>query len=145
MSEENVQIVRRTYEAWNAFASGDLTREALAGIAAEFFDPEVEYEWHGGQFMPDTPQHVRGLPALAGFWEQMLSVWDDLRLSLLECIEAPNDRVFALVRQTGRGRESGVPIEAHLFQVATIQEGVVQKFEIFRHRAEALEAAGLSE
>jgi hypothetical protein len=95
--------------------------------------------------MPDTPQHVRGLPALAGFWEQMLSVWDDLRLALLECIEAPNDRVFALVRQTGRGRESGVAIEAHLFQVATIQEGVVLKLEIFRHRAEALEAAGLSE
>jgi SnoaL-like domain len=145
MSEENIEVVRRAYEVWNAFASGDLTREALAGIAAEFFDPEVEFEWHGGQFMPDTPQQVRGLPALAGFWEQMLSSYDDLRLALLECIESPNDRVFALVRQTGRGRESGVPIEAHLFQVITIQDGVMQKLEIFRHGADALEAAGLSD
>lgn len=127
MSKENVEIVRRTYEAWRAIVGRDLSRDAMAGIAAEFFDPEVQYLWHGGQLLPDTPQHVRGISVVAGVWEQMLIAWPDLRLALLECIEAPNDRVVALVRQTGRGRDSGVPIEAHMFQVVTIQDGLIQR------------------
>jgi ketosteroid isomerase-like protein len=147
MSEENVEVVRRAFEAWNANVrqAGDLSREALAEIALGIFDPRVELEWPDGRFMPDLPAYVHGIPAVAGFWEQMFGAYDDLRLTLLECTEAPDDRVFTLTRQSGRGRESGVPIEAHLFQVLTIQEGVISRLQIFRHRADALEAAGLSE
>ncbi len=45
----------------------------------------------------------------------------------------------------GRGRQSGVPIEIHFFELATIRDGKVRQIEYFRHRADALEAAGLSE
>ncbi|MGC1815663.1 MAG: hypothetical protein WA696_16125 [Solirubrobacterales bacterium] len=50
-----------------------------------------------------------------------------------------------MIRQSGQGRESGVPIVVHFFEVLTIREGKVRKVEYFRHRADALEAAGLSE
>jgi ketosteroid isomerase-like protein len=63
----------------------------------------------------------------------------------LEFIEAPDDRVLISIRQTSRGRQSGVPIEYHYFQLFTIRDGKVRKVEFFRHRADALEAAGLSE
>ena len=109
MSEENAKIVRRAFEAWNAHVrrEGDLNRDALAEVAVEFFDPGVDVEWPGGQFMPDLPASVHGLPAVAAFWEQMFRAYDDLHLTLLECNEAPGDRVFTLTRQSGRGRESG--------------------------------------
>ena len=38
-----------------------------------------------------------------------------------------------------------VPVEVQLFHVVTLREGRVRKLEFFHHRAEALEAAGLSE
>ena len=42
-------------------------------------------------------------------------------------------------------RESGVPISIHFFQVCTIRDGKVRRIEYFRHRVDALEAAGLRE
>jgi hypothetical protein len=62
-----------------------------------------------------------------------------------ELIEAPDDRVVVSIRQSGRGRESGVPIVIHFFEVLTLRDGNVRKIEYFRHRADALEAAGLRE
>ena len=60
-------------------------------------------------------------------------------------IEAPGGRVVVLVRQSGRGRQSGVPIVIHFFELCTIRDGKMRKIEYFRHRADALKAAGLEE
>jgi ketosteroid isomerase-like protein len=69
--------------------------------------------------------------------------WVDLLAEPLEVSEAPGDRVLALIRQSGRGRESGVPISIHYFGVWTFRAGKVRRVGYFRHRADALEAAGL--
>ncbi len=61
----------------------------------------------------------------------------------LEVIEMPGGRVLALVRQSGRGRQSGVPIVIHFFELCTIRDGKLSKVEYFRHRADALRALGL--
>jgi ketosteroid isomerase-like protein len=55
------------------------------------------------------------------------------------------EAVLCFVRQAGRGRQSGVPVEIHFFEVFTIRDEKVRKAEFFRHRADALEAAGVSE
>jgi ketosteroid isomerase-like protein len=140
VSEENVEIVRQGYEAFNAFMRGELSREALT----EHLDPQMEWHWHDQQTMPDAPQHLRGAPALIEFWEQFRRAWVDLTTEPLEFIEAPGDRVLVSIRQSGRGRESGVPIVTHFFQLWTLRDGNV-KVELFRHHADALEAAGLRE
>jgi hypothetical protein len=44
-----------------------------------------------------------------------------------------------------REGQSGVPIEVHFFAIYTIQDGEVRRVEYFRHRADALKAAGLRE
>jgi hypothetical protein len=46
------------------------------------------------------------------------------------------------VAEAGNG---GVPIVIHFFEVFTIRDGRLREIEFFRHRADALEAAGLSE
>ncbi len=145
MSEENVEIVRKCYEAFNAFMRRELSEEAISEVARQFVDPEVEWRWHGRRTMPDQPQQLRGFPEFVAFWEQFRSAWVDLVTEPLEFIEAPGDCVLVVLRQSGRGRESGVPIETHFFQVWWIRDGKVRKGEIFRHRADALEAAGVRE
>jgi ketosteroid isomerase-like protein len=141
MSEENVEIARRWCDAFNAFMRDELSSEAYA----EHLDPQAEVHWHDQQTYPDAPQHLRGLPEVIQFTEQYRSTWDDLALEPLEFIEVPDDRVLVFIRQEGRGRESGVPIVIHYFEVFTIRDGKVGTVEFFRHRADALDAAGLSE
>jgi ketosteroid isomerase-like protein len=141
MSEENVELVRNGFDAYNAFIRDEGSIAALA----ETLDPQIEWHWHDRRTYPDAPQHLRGVPASIGFWEQWRGAWAEVVAEPLELIEATDGLVLAFIRQTGRGRQSGVPIVIHYFQVLTIRDGKTRKFEFFRHRTDALEAAGLSE
>jgi len=141
MSEENVEIVRGYIDAVNAFMRGELSSEAHV----EYFDPQCELVWHDQRTYPDTPQHLRGAPEVIAFAEKFRDDWIDVVQEPLELIEAPDSRVVAFIRQSARGRQSDVPIDIHFFEVWTIREGRVRRLEYFRHRADALEAAGLSE
>jgi ketosteroid isomerase-like protein len=141
MPKENVEIVRRHIDATNAFMRGELSSEAYA----ESLDPQCEVHWRDRQTYPDTPQDLRGVPEIVAFSEQFRAGWVDLSQEPLECIDAPDDRMLVLIRQGGRGRESGVPVEIHFFEVLTIRDRKVRKIEYFRHRADAMGAAGLSE
>ena len=93
---------------------------------------------------PDFPQHLRGLAEFIAHAEQLRDGWMDLVYELLEVIEVPDGRVVTFARQTGRGRQSGVPIVIHYFTLYTVRDAKVCKIEYFRHRADALQAAGLS-
>jgi hypothetical protein len=140
MSEETVESVRKLVDDFNAFMAGELSREAYA----ERFDPLIDVRWHDRQTYPDTPQHLQGADELIAFSEQYRDGWEGLTAEALELMDAPGDRVLAFIRQSGRGRQSGVPIEIHYFQLWRFEQGRVREMEMFRHRADALEAAGLA-
>jgi hypothetical protein len=55
------------------------------------------------------------------------------------------DRVLLTSHHRGRGRGSGVQIDTRLYSVYTLRGGKVVQEDEYGHRAEALEAAGLSE
>lgn len=140
MSPENVEVVRRFTEDFNAFMRGDFSSQALL----EAFDSEIEVEWHGEQTYPDVPQHLQGARALIEFFEESRGEWPGLVQEPLELLAAPGDRVVALIRQSGRGRQSGVPILLHFFEIVALRDGKLCRIEYFRHRSDAMEAAGLS-
>jgi ketosteroid isomerase-like protein len=72
-------------------------------------------------------------------------VWEEFRMEPDEVVGA-GDRVVAIGRWVGRGAGSGVMIEQPVADVFTLQDGRVVRTEIgFTDRAEALEAAGLSD
>ena len=138
---QTTDTIRRGIDARNAFMREELSSEAWA----ERFDPQIEMIWQDRQTYPDFPQHLRGLAEVIAHTEQLRDGWIDLVDELLELIEVPDGRVVALVRQSGRGRQSGVPIVIHFFELYTIKDGKVQRVEYFRHRVDALQAAGLDE
>ena len=140
MSQANVEVVRKGFDAFNAFMRGEGAEKALAALA----DPEFEYDWPAERDLP-KPDHHRGVPEVFASTKQVQSKWIDFVWEPLEFIEAPGNRVLTTVRQSARDRESGLPDESELFQVFTIRDGRVRKLDFFRHRHEALEAAGLSE
>jgi ketosteroid isomerase-like protein len=136
---QSADMIRQGIDAFNAFMRGELSTQAWA----EGSDPQIELLWPDRQEYPDFPQHLRGLAEVIAFYEQYRDGWIDCVGELLEVIEVPSGRVVALVRLSGRGRQSGVPIVIHFFQLITIRDGKACKIEYFRHRADALKAAGL--
>jgi ketosteroid isomerase-like protein len=138
---QDADTIRQWQDAFNAFMRGELSSEGYA----EGFDPEIELIWRDRQTYPDFPQHLSGLPRCVAFSEQYRDSWLDLVQEPLELIEAPEDHVVAFIRQSGRGRQSGVPIVIHFFALCAIRDGKVRRIEYFRHRADAIEAAGLAD
>ena len=131
MSQENVEIMRANFEAWNA---GDM--DALR----ELYDPDVilrmPEDW------PEPGPYV-GREAVMRHWEQQREAFDaDTVEPISDFIDTADHVLVRFVwRGTGYGPESNMEVT----QVITVRKGRVFLLEHFWNHAEALEAVGLSE
>jgi ketosteroid isomerase-like protein len=137
MSQDNVEIVRRIYEAFN---EGNRRERAERSRYPEFFAPDIELDLSRNVFNPVTDRGYEGIERLVGM---VNDVWDDFRFEVEELIDA-GDHVVAQVKLSGKGKGGGVPVEQHDMHVLTMRNGRCTRLEVHRDRAEALRAAGLS-
>jgi uncharacterized protein len=133
MAQENVEIVRRGFDAYN--------RGDLEGVL-ETFAPEFEMR-PSGRFA-DTAPVYRGHQGWVDFWNTFQAAWEQITISI-ERLEDLDDRVLTLGTFHARGRGSGVGVEAEAAWVHTLKDGLVVDLRTFASWEEALEAAGLSE
>jgi ketosteroid isomerase-like protein len=108
------------------------------------FDPDVEFV----AYMPDSNQKVaaRGPGGIAAFIREFLKQFRDYRLVAEEIRAIGDDAVVVRGRQTAVGRQSGVAVEdPSIYTVWRLRGGKIVGLYFDRDRAEALEAAGLSE
>src|SRR5215211_1202734 len=131
MSQENVEIVRRMYEA---FDRGDL--ETTMG----YFDPGVVLD--ASHRVDGGISH--GREALATTVTEWISTWEGWRESVEEMRDL-GDRVMVISTQAGRGKKSGVEWENRFAMLFDIEGGQITRWTIYDDLHEALEAAGLSE
>jgi ketosteroid isomerase-like protein len=135
MSQENVDLIRRGAELW---LSGDFEGWL------ETMDPEVGWDISTHP-LPDVPNRGRGREALV---TDMLSTytsgWNDYSAEIKEASEA-GDQVVLVLHETATMRNTGVRLERDLVQLWTVREGKGAFLQVFRTKAEALEAAGLRE
>ena len=134
MSQENVETVRRGLELW---FSGDFDGWL------ETVDPDIGWDISAHP-LPDVPNRGRGRDALVS---DMLAVyvsgWVDYSAEPTEWIDAGDD-VVVVLHETAKMRETGVPLDRDLFQVWTVRDARVTFLRVFKTKAEAREAAGLS-
>ena len=130
MSQENVEIVRRSFEAFDAGAY-----EA----ALEAFAPDIEYDL---SHFPDGGVY-RGHDGVREAFRIWLGTWEDYRQERDELVDA-GDEVIVPVREYGRGKGSGLALERPTFGVWKLRDGKVVRIRFFSTMAEALEAVGLS-
>ena len=69
----------------------------------------------------------------------------DLKIWPEKIIDAGDDRVVAITRQSAKGRGSGAPVELQFASVNTLRDGQIVDRRHYLDAAEALEAVGLSE
>jgi uncharacterized protein len=132
VSQENVQVVRRGYAAYE--------RDGLAGLLRHLH-PEVEWTTTGAFMEAGT---YRGHEGVRRYLGSMLDEFEDPRNEPEEVIDA-GDQVVVSARLTGRGKRSGAPVELTLTSVTAVRDGMIVRIRNYPTRPEALEAVGLSE
>ena len=105
-------------------------------------DPEVEVDYSASD-APDASV-FHGHAACRAFAQGRYEDFEERTFELLELIEAPPDAVVAVGRMHGIGRASGIEVEAQSFTLWTVRDAKISRIKLFRTRAGALEAAGLS-
>ncbi len=131
MSQENVEVVHATFEA---FQARDL--DAFLG----YMDPEVEYR----SLVLEVEGVYHGHEGIRSWWESVLAVFPDWSPQIAEARDL-GDRVVARVRAEGHGTGSGIPLERDIWHMADVRDGRLKSAAFFRTEQEALEAAALQD
>jgi ketosteroid isomerase-like protein len=132
MSQENVEIIRRAYEAFN--------RGDLDGVAADVA-PDAEYLASGA--IPGAGGVYRGPEGIKQFISWLREAFDEARVEVH--LTDAGDRVLVSVTNRGRGKQSGAETSWTVWQLWTFRDDKMVRGQGFTSREEALEAAGLSE
>ena len=127
MSQENVEIVRQNYEQLSK--TGTPIFDSL--------DSEVEFDfaWMEGR---GADAWVRAIAQ----WKDTFDAWE---IEPRELIKAGPNQVVAIVRDRARPKGSTASIDNEFAHLWTLVDGRVVRFQAFLTKADALEAAGLSE
>jgi ketosteroid isomerase-like protein len=136
MSRENVEVVRRVYEA-------AATRDTAAVLA--LYDPDVELD--------NTPLGVvgwgsgvhRGHDGLRSFFRDWHEAWEIIEYDYDELIDVSDDEVISLVTRQGRGRASGADVELPLALVWTVRGDKVVRVVWYPSREDAMAALEAAE
>jgi ketosteroid isomerase-like protein len=136
MSERDVEVVRRSFGAWN--------RGDIEGFIA-LYHRDCEWDFSRFDGWPEESVYA-GHSALRRLFEQWLSAWEDFHVEPQQLRAVGDNRVLAQARTFSRGKKSGAYVESPPFyQLCTLREGKVLRVTNYTDPDEALEAAGLSE
>jgi ketosteroid isomerase-like protein len=131
MSRENVELVRRMYEA---YLGGD-----VEGTLA-YFHADVEVD-----FSVRVDSRVgRGRQELNEVVSSWIGTWDEYTEEIEE-IRDLGDSVCVVAMQHGRGKGSGVPFENRFASIYEIADGAITSITMYTDLDSALQAAKSSE
>jgi ketosteroid isomerase-like protein len=132
MSEENVELVKRMYDAYRA-------RDAEKALS--YFAPDVLVD--ASTLRPDIGEgHGREhVAAVVTSWTEPWEDWHEEN----EEIRDLGDAVLVISLQRGRGKGSGIEIESRFTLLYEVRDGQITAMRMYGSTSDALEAAGLSE
>ena len=134
MAQENVEVVRRIYDA--------VTRRDIA-MPFELYAEDIIWDLSSWRPAELDPKRVyTGHEGVREAWRDRLSAWSEVDYEIEELTEV-GDRVLAVIRERDIGRSSGVPIEATHAAIWTLADGKVTRLQVFDDRQRALEVVGL--
>jgi ketosteroid isomerase-like protein len=131
MSQENVEIVKAAYDAFNREDWDAMIKDAAPGFELDF--SRALGPWRG----------VYGLDQGLRVALETAETWESARQEPHEFIEA-GDLVVVPSTLHVKGRD-GIEVAASATFVWTIGNGAIERVSMFQERQDALEALGLSE
>jgi ketosteroid isomerase-like protein len=133
MSQENVEVVLKTAEAFNRRGTGAFL---------QFLDPEVE--WHDLADAPDAGVHHGHQGVLEAVDRWLSAFGENYRIEPVEFIDGGNE-IVAFARHSVQAAEGEADVHQEVASVWTIRGHLVVRVRFFSKREQALEAVDLSE
>jgi ketosteroid isomerase-like protein len=137
MSEENVETVRRLYEAIAA-------RDETTVLSLYHPDVVADFSESPQGHLTDKALIYRGHDGIRRLSREWNESWADVRYDIEELIDA-GEHVIGVLTYRGHGRSSGAAVERTDYPVWTLRDGRIVRVVWNSKRDTALEAAGLSE
>jgi ketosteroid isomerase-like protein len=131
MSQENVEIVKAWYDAYNREDWDAMFKLLAPGFEVDM--SRADGPWRG----------VFGLDQIRRVMGEFRETWESARLEHHEFIEA-GDLVVVPSTQHLKGR-GGIEVVVRATFVGTIRNGAVERVTMYQERQDALEDLGLSE
>jgi ketosteroid isomerase-like protein len=132
MSQEHVDAVRRTLNAWNR-------RDVEAWLAPSH--PEIEWTSEVAQRMQGSETVYRGRAEMRRFWDEWHAIWD-VNIDIAEVFDL-GETIVALARVRTRGESSGIDLERPIAYVFEFEDGLARRARAYFDPQEALAAVGL--
>src|SRR4051812_32927982 len=146
MSQENVEVVRRSVEQFPQ------RPDEVHSWLPNFWEPDADF-YPVQKFPESRPCH--GIEEIERFMASFVGAWDKWEIRGLQITAVGPTCVLARMHITAEGRESGLALNADLYQCSWLRRRRYLRVEDHLTRAgaaaaldlrtEALEAAGLSE
>jgi ketosteroid isomerase-like protein len=124
MPRENIDIVGRLIDAWNQ-------RDLEAAL--EEMHPQCEVR------PVEATETLRGHDGVAAAFRDWFEAFEQFTIEPEDFI-AQGDRVLVPMRQRARGKGSGLEIEERFFQLFTLRDGKIFRFEEYSEEADARKA-----
>jgi hypothetical protein len=161
MSKENVALARRLYPDQPIDLVSVFSDPALLDVMRSEIEPLVhpDLETLGDSSQVGMPWESReaampgrssrptavGIEGFLAVWRDWLTAWDSWVITPAEFVDVDEYRVLVLLDVQGRSKTHQVDMPLPSANLLTLRDGKVARLELFTTRAEALEAAGLSE
>ena len=129
MSEDNVRVAKKTYEA---FGRGDVP------AVLENFHSDVE--WHAAEGLPWGGVHSGPNAVAENVFGAVMAEVDGFAVNIDRLIEGEDDVVVALGRYSGTGRKGGKPLDAAFAHVWELDDGKLKRFLHYTDTAKFNEA-----
>ena len=146
MSQENVEIVRSTFEPFDGvnLAAIDWSAEVMREALGRAYSPDIELTTLAIRLGLDISDSYRGLDGVVEYLRTWLEPFSEYHVENLDYIEAGNC-VLVPSRQWGVGGGSGAPVEIELTTLFELRDGQIARIHQYDTLEEALEAAGMPE
>lgn len=134
---EDVEIIRAGFAQWSEMGF------AVEAIPIDRYARDVEWDLSAYPLV-DFPDQGQGRENLLRHFDEYFGGWRDYHCEVRDLVGA-GQAVVAALHETARIGDSGVPVERDIFHVFRLRHGEIVKWQVFETRAEALEAARLSD
>jgi ketosteroid isomerase-like protein len=140
MSRQNVEFVEGLF-AGAANLDKQALLAALPALIEQTCQPDIEWVEH-----PDLADRlvVRGHKGVQRSWERWLEQWGEYGFEAERFIDC-GEHVLAVTREHGSGMASGASASARIYNVFTIRDGKIARYQEFYNEQAAFEAAGLAD
>jgi ketosteroid isomerase-like protein len=133
MTQDNLEIVRRSTEA---YSRGDLDG------TLQSWAPDAVLDWSNSRGL--EAGIFRGRGEIRRYMQRFLETFEDVRIEVEDLVEVKEGVVIAENLAHFLGRD-GIEIQARSAFLITLRDGQQTSLTLYQTKAEALEAAGLSE